>query len=271
MFQALDALADGKEAVGEWKNIDDELDDLSPFLKHVQETCKALSPTARASLTLVHVLSLSARIANIAFWTLLNIVQRGLVAQVREESKAVVKATQPPKEFGIAESIRLAIDVEALSDTGTGRSCPLLQNSYLETQRLYDRSFGLAHVGKSCEIGGGGDSDSARQAVRMQGGTMLATVPWLHNLDNKQFVQPMKWDLEGRLQNERDRVVAPSGLDLRFAGGEEVVRPLSMGVIAGVLAAWDIEILNGVPKAARSVTVAGPKRVVRARMKRREL
>ncbi|KAF2095174.1 hypothetical protein NA57DRAFT_59915 [Rhizodiscina lignyota] len=267
LFYALDRVKRGEEPSGEWRDLDDEFAELSPFVRHVQDVYGDLKPEARASMALVGLLGLSVRLMRLVLWTVVHIAQsKSLVARVREETKENVRATQPPLVFGVAEPVHLEIDGEVLAREG---SCPVLESCYTESVRLYDRSLGLASVIQTCELhaGGEGNSDGKKDTLVLEEDTMLATVPYLHNLSEAVFDDPLQWNPDRQLKD----TLLPDGLDLLAGGGAQFVKTLSVALIAGVLAVWDVEIPHKIPKAGRSITVAGPKGIVKARLKRREL
>ncbi|KAJ9642907.1 hypothetical protein H2199_004428 [Coniosporium tulheliwenetii] len=238
---------------------------LPSLLRTMDKTYAAhnLLPSARASLTLSLLWTLSAQIHTLSFWLLLRILSTpDLVARVRAETTPYARATQPPNEFGIPEPPRLEIGVEGLR-----AKCPLLRSCYVETVRLDGRvwSVGKARrdfvVQESEEdavggkpqrwgIGRGTDGVDAGEACQACGRRWgLGEVEW------------------GSVKGFEDG----SGLWRIESFTEEIV----LAFVAGVLALWEIEPASWrgwtIPGKHQGFMVPMPNSDVRVRIRRRSL
>lgn len=279
LINALDKLDSGAEAVEEWQNLDRE--DISPFLADFQRRTKVSkngstpSPEARASILLARLMALCVQVTELAFWTIAHLSTDSLLlAQLRDEIKPAVNAKQPASSFGIEEPVRLTLKTESLS------KCPTLQATYLESVRLYDRSFDVAVLTGPFELATGMGGDKAHRAqqgapkIKFARGSHVVAAPWLYNTDASEFLHARKWWPERHLDVDSvddGEVIVPQGLVAGLAGGAEMTRELATALVAGFVAIWDVKLVNGLPKAKRSVSVAGPKGDVKAEVRRRDL
>lgn len=264
LLRGLDQLDGGHEPGGEWQNLG--VEDVSPFLRDFQASCRAASPDARASLLLARTLALCARVTKLAFWMLSHLyADARLLAELRDEIEEAASAVQPPPNFGVTEPVRLSIDT-----TGLGK-CEALNGAYLETKRLYERSFSLVKADENCTITPKG---AHADQLSLKKGSFVVTAPWLHNTNPANFVQPRKWEADRHTEAggwEDDVLMASQGIDIDLAGGEGLIKELTLALVAGLVAIWDIEMLPKMPKPARSVSVAGPRAFPNAKLKRREI
>lgn len=202
----------------------------------------------------------------------------GLSERLRQETASLSNASQPRKQFGIAEAPRLEIAVERLSG-----SYPMLKACYLECLRLYSPQTSILFLTNDLVIPEPRSErlpDGKARSFVMKAGELVAAIPSSnhHTIQTDEFKPDT---LLNSIADDND----PQHLNVgtkNTQANQNFLYPRPpylereiLALVAGILALWDFEPVDSaswmVPRRKQSLGVSLPSHDIRVRIRRRKL